>query len=213
MTFRTSAYYHYYQIDKSSFHDKVRYYEGNLEKMEILPFHEKIEVEADYLFALFEIGKYKKFLSLADLMIETVIMENIYQLDGRNIYEELLFNKAACYYNLGLFDKAIYICKELIKINPHHLLSRKLFVRSLKEKGMEWYEINKAIAVVFILSGISVILVEMLVVAPFYEQYAHHVKFFKYLLFSVAGALLIFNELWVRYQCYRHVNKHIGPGK
>jgi tetratricopeptide (TPR) repeat protein len=208
MDFRTSTYFNYYKIDKSSYHEKVRFYEKHKKELGLLPFNEKIELDIDYSFALFEIGKYRKYLERADRLIEVVIMENIYTINGRNAYEDLLFNKAACYYNLELYDKCIYICRELIKINPKHVLSQKLYMKSLKKKGMNWYELNKAIAVVFLLSGISIILVELLVVDPFYEMYSHHVKIFRKTLFASSIGLLLFNELWIRYQCMAHVKRH-----
>ncbi|NNF34931.1 MAG: tetratricopeptide repeat protein [Saprospiraceae bacterium] len=208
MSFRSSAYYQYSSIEKTSFRERVRYFESHIDEINGLPFDEYVEVKSDYVFALFELGKYHKFLRYVDGMIETVIIENIFTVDGRNVYEDLLFNKAACHYNLKQYDGAIYICKELIKINPTHKLAQKLFRKSLKEKGINWYEINKAIAVVFLLSAISVVMVELLVVDPFYEMYSHHVKFFRKLLLTASVGLLLFNECWVRYQCYRHVRKH-----
>ncbi len=208
MRFRSSAYYQYFSIEKKSFRERVRFYEGHIEEINGLSLDEYVEVKSDYVFALFELGKYHKFLIHVDEMIETVIMENIFLVDGRNVYEELLFNKAACKYNLKRYDEAIYICKELIKINPSHKLVQKLFRKSLKEKGISWYEINKAIAVVFLLSAISVIMVELLIVDPFYDTYSHHVKFFRKLLLTASVGLLLFNECWVRYQSYRHVRLH-----
>ena len=208
MSFRSSAYYHYFSIEKTSFRERVRYYESHLKEINSLPLEEYVELKSDYVFALFELGKYHKFLIHVDEMVETVIMENIYLVDGRNVYEDLLFNKAACKYNLKQYDQAIYICKELIKINPSHKLAQRLYRKSLKEKGINWYEINKAIAIVFLLSAISVVMVELLVVDPFYETYSHHVKFFRKALLTASVGLLLFNECWVRYQCYRHVRQH-----
>lgn len=208
MNFRSSTYYQYSAIEKTSFRERVRYYESHLEEINSLPFEEHIEVKTDYLFALFELGKYHKFLQHVDKMIEAVIMENIFTIDGRNVYDRLLFNKAACKFNLKQYDEAIYICKELIKINPSQKLVQKLYRKSLKEKGIHWYEINKAIAIVFLLSAISVIMVELLVVDPFYEMYSHRVIIFRKLLLAASVGLLLFNECWVRYQCYQHVRRY-----
>ena len=213
MGFRSTAYYNYWSIEKTSFRERVRYYERHLKEIHSLPVEEYIEIKSDYLFALFELGKHAKFLSQVDEMIEMVIMENVFQIDQRNVYEDLLFNKAACKFNLKQFDDAIYICKELLKINPRHLLAKKLYQKSLKEKGIDWYEINKAIAIVFLLSAISVIMVELLVVDPFYDMYSHHVSFFRKGLLVSSVGLLLFNECWVRYQCYLHVRIHSNREK
>lgn len=191
-------YLDFYQIDKSSFHEKVRYFEQNKEYIALLSFDQKLEIQFDYLFALFEIGKYHRFLTKVDDMIELVIIENIFKIDDRNIFEDLLFTKVACLYNTGQYDKALKVCKELIRINPDYPYTLRLYRQCLRRSGPAWYEISKAIAVVFILSGISVVLVQLLVVDPFYEQYAHQVTLFRNSLFGISLLLLIFNECKIR---------------
>ena len=199
-------YLDFYQIDKSSFHEKVRYFERNKKYISLLAFDQKIEMECEYLFALFEIGKYHRFLSSVDEMIECVVIENIYRIDNRNIFEDLLFTKSACLYNTGQYEAALKVAGALIKINPEYPLIRRMHRQCLRKSGPTWYEINKAIAVVFILSGISVVLVQLLVVDPFYEQYAHQVTFFRNILFVTAFCLLIFNEIKIRHLT-RQLNK------
>ena len=215
MSGQESIYVKFFRIDRSSYHEKVRYFELHRGEINTLTFEEIVEIKSDYLFALFEIGKYAKYLSEVDEMIETVIMENIYDVNGRNIYEDLLFCKAACYYNLDRIKESVHISCELIKINPHHHLAQNLFRRSLRKKGVHWYEVNKAIAMVFILSAISIVVAELLVIDPFYEQYAHHVRYFRWFLIISSLALLIFNEVWVRYRCYQYVKNYsskVGKG-
>lgn len=192
-------YLDFYQIDKSSFHEKVRYFERNKKFISLLAFDQKIEMECDYLFALFEIGKYHRFLGSVDKMIECVVVENIYNIDNRNIFEDLLFIKGACLYNTGQYKAALKVTGALLKINPDYSLIKRMHRQCLRKSGPDWYEVNKAIAVVFILSGISVVLIQLLVVDPFYDQYAYRVTFFRNILLVVAFGLLVFNEIKVRY--------------
>ncbi|HMQ06085.1 MAG TPA: hypothetical protein PKC30_02235 [Saprospiraceae bacterium] len=201
-------YLHFYKIDKSSYQDKVRFFEKHKEQLTQLSFHEGLEMKADYAFALFELGKYYPYLKLCDELIETVIMENILRLNGKNIFEELLFRKAASLYNLRQFDDAIKIAREIIAINPANTLAANLLRQSLRLKGYKWYEVSKGIAVVFLLSGISVVVAELFVVDPFYETYAFHVRIFRISLFVIAGVLLLFNEIAIRAICFLHVNKY-----
>jgi hypothetical protein len=202
-------YLDFYQIDKVSFHEKVRFYEKNKAFISLLSFDKKIEIECDYLFALFEIGKYHRFLKRVDKMIELVIMENIYVIDDRNIFEDLLFTKAACLYNTYQYQSSLKVGGELMKINPNYPYLTRLFRQCLRRSGPNWYEINKAIAVVFILSGISVVLVQLLVVDPFYEQYAFRVTYFRNILFIGAFILLLYNELKIHRITHRIKQKKI----
>jgi tetratricopeptide (TPR) repeat protein len=206
MSSANKIYLDFYQIDKSSYYEKVRYFEQNKNFLSLLAFDQKIEMECDYLFALFEIGKYHRFLGRVDRMIELVVIENIFELDNRNIFEDLLFTKAACLFNTNQYNKALNVTAALIKINHDYPLITKIHRQCLRKSGATWYEINKAIAVVFILSGISVVLVQLLIVDPFYEQYAYRVNIFRNILFAIAFSLLIFNEIKVRYITY-NINK------
>ena len=210
MKFDSKTYINFYKIEKNSFREKVRFYEQHVSEIEELFFEEKMEVKCDYGFALFEIGKYSKFLQIVDGLIEDVIIENIYEINGKNIFEELLFCKAACQFNQGRYEKAKYTVNELIKINPHHTIALKLYRKILRKSNFNWYEFNKAMAVVFILSGISVILVELLVVDPFYEQYSSHLEVFKWILFSSALLLLLYNEIWVRVRSYTLMKENLN---
>ena len=205
MTNHRSTYFKFFKIDSSSYREKVRFYEENKKKISDLDYDEKFEIFADYIFALFEIGKYQKFLLQADEAIEMVIVENIYEINGRNIFEELLFCKGACLYNLERYEKASYVIEELIKINPNQQFAQKLYRKILRRKGIGWYEINKAIAVVFLLSAISESLAELLIIDPFYEKISEEIKIFRKSLFGISLVLLVFNEMWVRLKCYYQV--------
>ena len=136
MTYRNSTYFKFYKINSSAYRDKVRFYEENELDIHSLDTDEKFEIYVDYVFALFEIGKYLKYLSFADEVIETVVMENIYEVNGKNLFEKLLFCKGACLYNLERYDKAAYVIEELIKINPSQNLSQSLYRKILRKKEL-----------------------------------------------------------------------------
>lgn len=84
-------YWEYFGLEESAYRDKVKMYEDNSAQIAVLLFEDKCEIDIDYLFCLFEIGRYERFLSKVKPMIELVIMENIYDYRGVDIYKELLF--------------------------------------------------------------------------------------------------------------------------
>jgi hypothetical protein len=205
MTGTDSTYFKYYKISSSSYREKVRFYEENESRIENLEESKKIEIYTDYIFALFEIGKYQAFLNRVDNIIEAVVMENIYVISGKNIFEELLFCKGACLYNLERYEMGCSVIEELIKINTNHLYAQRLYRKILRRKGFNWYEINKAIAVVFLLSAISVTLAKLLIIDTFYEKISAEINVFRLSLFLISGTLLIINEFWIRLKCYYKV--------
>ncbi len=205
---QNELYLHYYQINKSAYYDKIRFFEKNRHQFDKLSFREVLEIKSDYAFALFEMGKYSKYLSICDELLETVIKDNIYDVNEKDVFEELLFRKAASLFNLKEYNESTQICKELIAINPGHELASNLFRQCLRNRGNRWYEINKGVAVVFLLSGISVVLAELFVIAPFYENIETQVQYFRNILFIFAFGLLIYNEIWIWVQCNQYVRKY-----
>ena len=205
---QNELYLHYYQINKSAYYDKIRFFEKNRHQLGQLSLHEVLEIKSDYAFALFEMGKYLKYLTICDELLETVIKDNIYDVNGKDVFEELLFRKAASLFNLNEYSESTQICKELIAINPGHELASNLFKQCLRNRGNRWYEINKGVAVVFLLSAITVVLAELFVIAPFYENIESHVQYFRNILFIFAFGLLIYNEIWIWAQCNQYVRKY-----
>lgn len=71
----------------------------------------------DHLLALFELGKYEKFLYEVDAMIEFVVNHNIYRHNGEDAFCLLLFKKAAAHFNLEEWDASKTILMQLKKSN------------------------------------------------------------------------------------------------
>jgi len=108
-----SFYFNYYRIGQGAYRDKVKYFEDNKDGLSMLDEQQLYDVKIDYLLCLFEIGRYEYFLGKVDEMIEVVIIENIFEYDGINIYNELLFKKSACLYNTNNFSSSEKVLKSL----------------------------------------------------------------------------------------------------
>ena len=111
-------YFEYHRMGTKAFRDKVRFYEDNKANVGLLTYEERIDIDLDYILCLFEIGKYHKFLSKADSLIEVVIIDNIFEYNGMNIYNDLLFKKAACLFNTGQYIKSEKVLKSIVKLEP-----------------------------------------------------------------------------------------------
>ena len=189
-----------------AFRDKVRFYEDNKSYVTQLNYEDRIDIDLDYILCLFEIGKYHKFLSKVDRLIEVVIMDNIFDYNEVNIYNDLLFKKAACLFNTGQYTKSEKVLKAIVKLEPDNKFARTLYGKCKRKQGRDWYEGTKAVAIVFLMSAISIAFMELLIVRPFYNDYVATFSGMK-IFFFVSGILsLIGNEVYL----YYIIGKEIG---
>ena len=199
-------YFKYHRIGSNAFRDKVRYYEDNKDQIHYLSYEERVDVDLDYILCLFEIGKYHKFLSKADALIEVVIIDNIFTYNGLNIYNDLLFKKAACLFNTGQYNQSEKVIKAILNLDEENKSARALFAKCKRKKGRDWYEGTKALAVVMFLSAISIALAELLVIKPFYNQFLYSFSFLKISCLVLGILALAGNEAYLRYV----IGKEIG---
>ena len=199
-------YFEYHRMGNKAFRDKVRYYEENRSYIGHLKYEERIDIDLDYVLCLFEIGKYHKFLSKVDSLIELVIMDSIYKFNGINIYNDLLFKKAACQFNTGQYVKSEKVLKAIVKLEPENNLARTLYGRCKRKQGRDWYEGMKAVAMVMLISAISIAFMELLIVRPFFNEYIANFRGMKISLLTTGILSLIGNEIYL----YYIVGKEIG---
>jgi len=199
-------YFEYHRIGNNAYRDKVRYYESNKAQIHYLTYEERIDVDLDYLICLFEIGKYHKFLSKADALIEIIIIDNIFVYNGLNIYNDILFKKAACLYNTGQYLKSEKVLKAIVKLDSENTVARALFGKCKRKQGRDWYEGTKAIAVVMLISSVFIALAELLIIKPFYIELVPSFSMLKFTSFILGFVALIGNELYLRYV----IGKEIG---
>lgn len=110
-------YFRYYNLGNHAYYDKVKFYETYIKENENLLYEEKLDLTLDYVLSIFSIGKYHKFLSLVDPIIETIIRDNIHSFNEQDLFQILLFKKAAALYNIKKYEESIIILKQLVKIN------------------------------------------------------------------------------------------------
>ncbi|MFT6337009.1 MAG: tetratricopeptide (TPR) repeat protein [Saprospiraceae bacterium] len=193
-------------MGSKAFRDKVRYYEDNRSYVGQLKYEERIDVDIDYALCLFEIGKYHKFLSKVDSLVEVVIMDNIYDYNGMNIYNDLLFKKAACLFNTGQYIKSERVLKAIVKLEPGNNLARTLYGKCKRKQVRDWHEATKAVAMVMLISAISIAFMELLIVRPFYNDYVATFSGLKVFFFVIGILSLIGNEVYL----YYIIGKEIG---
>lgn len=163
---------HYFIYHSLDTHGKVKYYLDKIKNNDTLDYYEKLELSIDYAFALFEIGKYEKYLYIVDEIIEQVIEEDIREVNGADVFESLLFKKAACHYNLEEYDGAIYILRQLVNINNKEYIYKNLLSRAIRrDRQKNNNGILQPITVLCFIAFIVLKLADIFLIEPFYYEY------------------------------------------
>lgn len=185
----------YSRIDKTNYKAKVQFYEAQENKINELLTKDKFELDVDYAFALFELGRYIKSLVTLELLIELVIRENIFSLDGEDIFHALLFKKSACHYNLGELDKSKHVLQELIKMDSDNTTYETFFKKCYRNEYKQEYRWMGGLVVGLFLLAAFIISIELLIVRPFYFDYSSLVEFSRNAIFILAILVLVSREL------------------
>jgi len=189
-----------------AFRDKVRFYEDNKSHIVNLDYEERIDVELDYALCLFEIGKYHKFLSKADSLIEVVITDNIFEYNGLNIYNDLLFKKGACLFNTGQYTKSEKILKAVAKLEPENNIVRILYGKCKRKQSRNWFDGVNVVAVFFLITAVVLSVIELLVIQQFYEEHLSRLFNVKLFCFGASIFTLAASEVYLQYV----IGKEIG---
>ena len=208
-TYHTQLYRNFRAINPAEYRNIVYFYEKYEKNILALEFSEYFDLLTIYTNALFEIGEFQKHLLMADTVIETSIIENITEVRGEDIYQVTLFKKAASYYNLFDYEKAIYVLKELIKIEPNDPDIKHFLERCFLEQSRGTLKRVRAVAVVLFLLSALIIFVEVLFIRNFYPKSTHIIEISRNLVF-IAGVLVLgIGEFRQRYKAQLSVSRFV----
>lgn len=195
-TYHSKVYKDFLNINTDEYRAIIRYFEEFEKEIFHLELKEYIELKSKYCNALFEIGSYRSYLKLVEEVIALTIENNIQYIKGEDVYQELLFKKAAAYYNIHEYEKAKYILRELIKIDPWNP-SAVSFLKKCIRSEKPAYIINiRAIGVgLFLLSAI-IIAIELIIIRPYFMEYVDGFEMTRNIIFLLASLCLIGAETY-----------------
>lgn len=166
-----------------------------------------------YTHALFEISEYRKHILLADIVIETSIIENINYVNGQEVFQSMLFKKAASHYNLYEYKKAIHVLRELLKIEPNNRENMQFLEQCMRDDQPQIAYQTRAIAVFLFLAAALTVSVEVLVIRNFYPEWGYHIELTRNIMFITGLLILIVGSIWHRWTCFDAVQKFIHEVK
>ena len=201
------VYLEYFLIKEGKEHDRIRYFENHKLEIENLPYINLLEIYTDYCFALFRISAYDDFLKRVDKLIQEVVNENLERVRGLEVFNTLLFYKAMCKYEKYAYDEALYILKELIRIDNSERKYQELFCRIKLVEMRSRSEKIRASVLLMVISSALVIALELFVIRSFYPEWTNEVEALRNGLALGAIFLLIFNELFLRFVAKQHLKR------
>ena len=198
----TQIYNGYFRLGPTAYREKVRVFEENPDAISRLDFDDRIEMEFDYLYCLFEVGRYERYLSKVDAIVECVIAENIMEFNHENIFNELLFRKSACYFQLKEYNKCENLLKQLVRMDRTNKLYIGLYTICKYKTESSLVTIMKAFAVVsfIIVLGITI---ARIFLAPLLEQYFEPFIIIRLVILSIGISSLVSLELFIQYMIYK----------
>lgn len=157
-------------LDPHDYQRVIRRYEEKEDELGRLDALEHFEITVFYVDALYQTGAYRQHQLMVDLVIEASIRECFEIVDGfsQDIFQFMLFRKAAAAYRLRDFDTAIHVGRELVRIDK----GRDLYVRFLRaalfKQQVGVLQFGRAAFIFCILLTALIITVNLLVIANFY---------------------------------------------
>jgi len=200
---RATSYIKYFRLGETSYREKVKYYEDNYDLVQHLYFDDKVDIDMDYIQSLFEIGRYDRFLSKVDTILEVIIMENIYEFKGENIFNDLLFKKAACLFHNGNYDEAKNVLRQLIKIDASNYTALALYKICKRKETSDFSVIIKAFVNASLLIVISIYIGRIFLIEAFFDQYMGFFVSLSYFLLGFSAFVFIGYEVYFNASMYK----------
>lgn len=179
-------------LDPHDYHRVIRYYEeaeADIGRLDVL---ENFELTAYYVDALYATGEYRQHQLMVDLVIQNSIVHNLNEVAGvsRDIYQYMLFRKAAAAYRLRDFPVATHVGRELIRIDPTRQLYRKFLRVTLFKQQTRLLQIGRAAFIASILCTAGLILLNLIWIRNFLPEYVPRVNLAVAISFATGLSLL-----------------------
>jgi tetratricopeptide (TPR) repeat protein len=206
--YKNDVYQAFKALEKASYRDILYYYETNKYKIQHLDIDLYFEILTTYAIALFELGMYRRYVEVADEILEQSIIHNIFEVDQEDIFSSTLFRKAAAHYNLLEKDVAEQLVVQLLNIHPYNQDARSFYGRIMTSKK-KYSGFSRALSVVFLLSSAICIAVELLVIRPFYSDLIQLVEIIRNSLFILGLSIYLFGEVFNRIAIFWKLKKEV----
>lgn len=198
---RLRLYRDFKALVSNDYYGIMRFYEQYEDGIRALEFDEYLECTLAYTNALYETGNHGKHLVMCDHLLEIIIMQNIDTWGGEDLYERVLFRKAASLFHLQEYPKAEHVLRELIKIDPSDRVSCRFLEKCLLQQKPGWLMKTRATCVAFSLLAATVVALELFVVKPFFGSWLFPLQVAHNVLLGTAIGVFVAGESIHAWHC------------
>ncbi|MBV6440474.1 MAG: hypothetical protein EPGJADBJ_02143 [Saprospiraceae bacterium] len=205
---RLRLYRDFKALGTNDFYGVVRFYEQFEDGIRALDFEEYLECTLAYTNALYETGLHGKHVVMCDHLLEVIIMQNIETWGGEDIYERVLFRKAASLFHLQEYPKAEHVLRELVKINPADPLPRRFLEKCLLHQKPAWLMKTRAACVALSLLAACVIALELFIVKPFFAAWLLPMQVAHNALLGAGIGVFVVGESFHAWRCRKTASSY-----
>lgn len=198
---RLRLYRDFKALEANDYHGIVRYFERYEEGIRALELDEYLECTLAYSNALFETANHGKHLVMCDHLLEIIIMQNIESWGGEDLYERILFRKAASLFHMHEYTRAEHVLRELVKIDPAEPSTRHFLEKCLLRQKPLWLMKTRAICVALSLLAAVVIALEFFVIKPFRESWLMPMQIAHNIMLVAGVGVLAAGEMLHAWRC------------
>lgn len=190
----SNVYIGFKEIPEKDFFKQIYYIEKHLNYILDMHYFYKIELLFQYVNALFEIGHYKKCLAHIDDLIYDVFDALDFD-NERSVICDLLIKKSCALFNVGEYEKAEHVTKELLKLDPENKRSLKILqsikLRLLRHK----FSGLRALSIILLFFGLCITCFDLLVIQTFHPEKALSVMILRNIVLGASSLSLLGLEL------------------
>ncbi len=208
--YRSKIYRDFRAIEPSEWRTVVRFYEAYEKEIRGLDFDEFFEMMVAYTTALFEIGAYEKHLLMADAVIEASVMNNVKFFNGEDVFHQTLFKKAASHFHTYDLEKADYILREILRIDPCDEDAALFLKKCLRKMRPALVRQSRAAGMFCFLLSALIVCFEMLIVRSFYPMYAGIFEASRNTTFFTGIAAIAAGDVLHRWRTNREVDVFVA---
>ncbi len=174
----------------------VRYYERHERAIHDLSPDEFFDCLRTYTEALFHSGQSAKHLVMSDALIREIFSQNIRAWHGDDVFEQVLFQKAASHFNLDEHGRAEHVLRELLKLRPGHQLAKRLLFRVFWAQKPAFLKKTRVAAMFCFLLAVPVIVFQILFERPYWPEAVDALGYFWWACFAAGWLALAAGDGW-----------------
>ena len=173
----------------------IRFYESNAKEIDDLSFEDSVRIKYSYYNSLYSVKAYEQLLSEIDEFIQLVIMENVFQIEKKDVFTHMLSIKAFALHHTMQYENAEYVMRELFKLQIPTKQEKRLFIRnSIQSTRYARQAVRGATIALYLLSGL-LIATEILIIRTFHNEWSSTIETTRNIILLLATGLFVTNEV------------------